>query len=107
MSYFNNKFRRVVFLIVSDDIPWCRRHIPANNVIFSDSKSAGVDLAIMSLCDHAIITVGSFGWWGGWLVSETAGGEVIYYDGYPRPNSEIDAKFVKEDYYPGTWIGIK
>ncbi|XP_060587992.1 uncharacterized protein LOC132743491 [Ruditapes philippinarum] len=65
-------------------------------------KIAWNDLAAMSLCDHMIISVGTFGWWGGWL----AGGSVIYFNGYPKPGSEISKYFVKDDFYPPFWIGI-
>lgn len=83
---------------------WCLKNIKGDNVKYSTIpyNQKGVNLAVISLCDHVIITVGTFGWWGGWL----SGGTVIYYKKFPRPGSELDKKFVPENYYPRKWIGL-
>ncbi|KAL4237996.1 glycosyltransferase 11 [Mactra antiquata] len=104
MEIFKQKFTDITFVVLSNDIVWCKKYITdeRNKVVFSPFPSPGHDLAIMSQCDHVIISVGTFGWWGGWL----AGGTVVYYSGYPLPGSDIDQYFVKSDYYPHEWIGI-
>jgi galactoside 2-L-fucosyltransferase 1/2 len=52
-------------------------------------KSAGVDLALLSLADHSILTYGTFGMWGALL----AGGDVIMPDKYSvtKEQAEIAA----------------
>ncbi|XP_053396315.1 galactoside alpha-(1,2)-fucosyltransferase 2-like [Mercenaria mercenaria] len=104
MDLYSTKYRNITFFVFSNDIAWCKGHLLdlGHEVIFSTYNHPGYDLAIMSLCDHMIISVGTFGWWGGWL----AGGSVVYFNGYPKPGSEISKYFIKEDFYPSDWIGI-
>ena len=104
MDYYRSRHSDTTFVVFSNDMSWCKDNIHDNHnkVIFSPYQQPGYDLALMSLCDHMIISVGTFGWWGGWL----AGGDVIYFQGYPRPGSEIDKYFFKEDFYPPTWTGL-
>jgi hypothetical protein len=55
------------FIVCSDDIEWCKKHITGNNVFYSDSNNSYIDMAIMYLCDHNIVANSSFSWWGAWL----------------------------------------
>lgn len=104
MELFREQYNNAFFVVVSDDIKWCRENIVARDVIFSDFKEPVIDLAIMTLCDHMIITVGTFGWWGAWL---GRGGKVIYLKDFPLVGSWLDAfGMYKEDYYPLDWVGL-
>ena len=103
MGFFSKKYTRVVFLIVSDNPDWVKLNIAANRtdaVVFDGT--AAMDMCILSLCNHTIMSIGSYGWWGGYL----AGGTTIYFAGHPRPRTFISKIFRKEDYYPPTWIGM-
>lgn len=55
------------FLVVSDDIEWCKRKFKGENFYFTQDESPIVDLYIQSLCAHNIISNSSFSWWGAWL----------------------------------------
>ena len=56
------------FLIISDDIPYCKSIFPeSNNLKFSTGKSDLVDLCLMTLTDHNIISNSSYSWWGAYL----------------------------------------
>ncbi|KAL3871028.1 hypothetical protein ACJMK2_039052 [Sinanodonta woodiana] len=104
MTYFREKYSSIVFIIVSDDISWCKENIKINyDKVFSKFDDPMVDMAMLSVCDHMIITSGTFGWWGAWL----AGGDVVYFKGFPRPGSEIDQGMCHDDYYPPQWIGME
>ena len=61
------------------------------------------DLAILASCNHSIFAVGTFGWWGAWL----AGGQVVYYNGFPplRPKC-FTRKQVQKEYYLPQWHPI-
>ena len=106
MKYFERSLTRSnnLFVIVSDDMTWCRSNLYGfqSHIVFSDVNSDVVDLAILSLCDHSITTVGTYSWWAGWL----AGGKTIYYSHFPRPYSELSVKFRRADYFPPHWIGL-
>jgi len=70
MAYFNKCNRPIQFIVMSEDMDWCRKNIIGNNVIYLDGAQSPVeDLAVASLCDHAIITIGTFGSWVGWFAN--------------------------------------
>ena len=100
MNYFTINHSPVQFIIVSEDKDWCRLHLKRNDTVISPFHLIPVDFAVLTLCDHVIITSGTFGWWGGWLSS----GTVIYYRDFPRPNSWLATQINKDDYYPPHWI---
>ncbi|KAK3611847.1 hypothetical protein CHS0354_040521 [Potamilus streckersoni] len=82
MNYFREKYNDTFFIVVSDGMSWCKENIQGNNdTAFSNFTNPGTDMALLSVCDHVIITSGTFGWWGAWL----AGGEVVYFKGFPKP----------------------
>jgi hypothetical protein len=70
MSYFNTGIEIVgkdsFFVIFTDDKKWCSKnfkHLP--NIIMDNTNE--IDLRLMSLCDHNIISNSSYSWWGSWL----------------------------------------
>lgn len=78
MDYFRKRYRNPKFIVVSDDKAFCRR-IFANQsdvLVTPDSFRPGDDLAIMARSDHAIISLGTYGWWGAMLLRNLHG-EVI------------------------------
>ena len=103
MEFYRQRCRRVLFVVSSNGMWWSRTNIRGPDVIFTPFKEAILDMAVMSLCDHMIITSGTFSWWSGWL----AGGKVVYLSDYPRPGLALATRFVlREHYYPPEWIGI-
>jgi len=102
MSYFTDCLERVQFVILSDDMRWSRKYLSKPNVVFADGHSAAVDLAIASLCDHGVVTIGSFGWWAAWLTN----GVVITNKDVPRPRSSLSKRVHREDYYKPEWIAL-
>ena len=75
MKNFKKKFsKKVVFLLITDDIQWCQKNLPGRKDLFlvSDPEmsvidSIGHDLAIMSLCQHSIVSRGTFSRWARFL----------------------------------------
>jgi hypothetical protein len=55
------------------------------DVVFFERQSIGIDMAAISLCDHAIISASTFAWWGAYLIK--------------NPNRKILA--------PSYWAGFK
>ncbi|ELU00373.1 hypothetical protein CAPTEDRAFT_192469 [Capitella teleta] len=103
-----------VFIVSSDDIEWCQKQlINITNIVFLTKKSdplhsltlprdIGTDFAVLSLCQHSIMTVGTFGWWGAYL----AGGHVVYYKDDVRMFSKLWNNSHHEDYFPPRWVGL-
>ena len=103
MNFFRQRYKNVQFVICSNDLDWCKNNIFGDDVIFSNFTEAILDMAVMSLCDHMVITAGSFSWWGGFL----SRGTVVYLKDFAVIPPEFVANSTfKEDYYPTEWIGI-
>jgi len=109
LGYFVERFARIQFIVASNDIPWCRKHIRSStwdrdrvNITFSAGHSAGQDLALLASCNHSVITTGTYSWWAAWLVN----GITVYYADFPRRGSSLSNRSRVEEYYPPNWIGI-
>ena len=70
--------------------------------IYSPGVSSERDLALMSYCNHTIMTVGTFGWWAGYL----AGGITVYYKDFPAPGGNLERWFSRDDFFPPEWVGL-
>lgn len=99
INLFNDK--EYNFLIISDDIPYCKQiFMESENIKFSNGTSDFVDLCIMSLVHHNIISNSSFSWWGAYL-NQNINKRVI------APNNWFkDKSIITSDLYPSTWITI-
>lgn len=109
MAHFTGRYKRVQFLTFSDDVEWTKKSIkedlvtPTNssvNVTHVSGHSGGQDMAIMSMCDHVIMTTGTYGWWAAWL----AKGITVYYGNWPRNGSGLEKQFKRDDFFPPYWI---
>lgn len=90
------------FLIVSDDIKWCKEVIQSdNNVFFSEGHHYYVDLCLLTKCQHSIIGNSTFAWWGAWANSNP-NKKVIAPSKWFKPHTGIDAS----DLYCNGWIVI-
>ena len=103
MDFFRSGFKRVQFVVLSDDIRWCQENIRGRgDVVYSTGNAPVVDWAIASLCDHAIITIGTFGFWVAWF----ADGITITPRGFPAPNSWLAKVLHREDFYKPEWLAM-
>lgn len=87
-EYYHNaleesKSEKMVKLVFSDDIQWCRDNLKLDKVIFIDGNSNIEDMYLMSLCKNNIIANSSFSWWGAYL------------------NGDVDKKVIA----PKIWFG--
>jgi|TARA_R110000796_G_scaffold117085_1_gene229721 hypothetical protein len=70
MEYYSKAmghFSDCKFIIVSDDILWCKANFVGDNFIFIDDNDDYIDLYIMAMCTHNIIANSSFSWWGAYM----------------------------------------
>jgi len=56
-----------VFLVLSDDIEWCKSELVDDRFVFVENNEDHIDFYLMTLCKNAIIANSSFSWWGAWL----------------------------------------
>ncbi|XP_041355995.1 galactoside alpha-(1,2)-fucosyltransferase 2-like [Gigantopelta aegis] len=103
MTYMRRRYGNVTFLLASDDVKWCReKFAKSHDVIVIDKGDAAVDMATMSLCDHMIMTVGTYSWWTAWLIN----GHTVYFKDYPNPGKTISRGFKKEDHFLPGWVPL-
>ena len=100
MKYFTRKYHDVLFIVCSDDLDWSRQNIYGEHVAFVKDNPPEIDLALLSLSDDVIMSLGTFGWWAGWL----AGGEVIYFKDWFLPESYMHDIQNGVDHFPPSWI---
>jgi hypothetical protein len=70
IDIINEKINNPNFFIFSDDIVWCKNMFKGNNFNFIDwnkKTDSYIDMQLMSLCNHNIISNSSFSYWGAWL----------------------------------------
>ncbi len=107
MDYFRKKYSNVHFIVCSDDILRAMQtlHFLADqrDVSYSHATDPLLDLTILSQCNHTIMTVGTFGWWGAWL----ANGETVYYKYQNIPGSALDVRENNADLFPPSWIPME
>ena len=103
MNWFRHQHKDARFVVVSNDQQWCKDNIHGEDVFFSTFTEPILDMAILSLCNHTVMSTGTFSWWGAWL----AGGTVVYCSDFPRPGSLLATKVLfRKDFYPPSWIGM-
>jgi len=92
------------FLVISDDIEWCKKHFKGKNFYFADNKNTPLeDLFLQTLCENNIISNSTFSWWGAWL-NENSNKIVIV----PSPWFSKTLAFNRtDDLIPESWIKIK
>jgi len=102
MKYFTDCLERVQFVVLSDDPEWCRANIKGTDVVYSRGHSPIVDMAIASLCNHTIMTIGTYGWWLAWF----ANGVTITQKDIPKKGSPLSRRLSRADHYKPDWIGL-
>jgi len=107
ISYFRKAIKLVgeeqPFLVVSNDVEWCKKKFRGSNFYFAENETAVVDLYLQSMCINNIISNSSFSWWGAWL-NENEGKMVIC----PAPWFGISARHLDvSTLIPDGWIRLK
>jgi len=105
INYYKNAINYFIhdnptFIIFSDDIAWCKEHFVGDNFIFIEGETDVVDLYLMSMCKHAIISNSTFGWWGAWLI-QNQNKVVVYPNVWFGPGH---ASLNTWDIFPVNWI---
>lgn len=92
MEMFRNKYPRTVFVYVSDDISWGREKIKKRvktkdfyiagslqdeKMAQNPGLAAGIDLALLSACNHTITSYGTYSFWAGFLAGGGKGERII------------------------------
>ncbi|XP_062588189.1 galactoside alpha-(1,2)-fucosyltransferase 2-like [Saccostrea cucullata] len=107
ITYFRKRFQNVLFILSSDEIWWPIKVLESEtDIYYVRGNSAAEDMALLSLANHTIMSVGTYGWWIGWITR----GITVYYKHIFVPGSEFAKEFrnnsIEDFIYPG-WIGME
>ncbi|XP_002942536.3 galactoside 2-alpha-L-fucosyltransferase 2 [Xenopus tropicalis] len=107
MDYFRAKYENPLFIITSNGMDWCKENIDnsTGDVHFTGDGKEGSpirDFSLLAHCNHTIMSIGTFGFWAGYLV----GGETVYLANFSLPESHSYKTFQFETFYLPDWIGI-
>ncbi|KAK6167453.1 hypothetical protein SNE40_021478 [Patella caerulea] len=104
-KYMESKYSNITYFVCSNDLAWTNDVLKGQtDAIMVPMGPAHVDLALLSLMDHMIMTVGTYGFWASWFVN----GTTIYYKDFTKPGSPFGNQFDKDhfDTIPPSWIGL-
>ncbi|XP_048646558.1 galactoside 2-alpha-L-fucosyltransferase SEC1-like [Marmota marmota marmota] len=107
LDWFRARYRSPLFVVTSDDMAWCRQSIDSSrgDVVFAGNGLQGSpakDFALLTQCNHSIITVGTFGIWAAYLT----GGDTVYLANFTLPNSPFHMVFKPQAAFLPEWVGI-
>ncbi|KAI0220988.1 Galactoside 2-alpha-L-fucosyltransferase 2, partial [Lamellibrachia satsuma] len=93
VAFFNRLFNnKTMFIVCSDDVKWSKvNFITERPTVFSVGHSAEVDFAILSRCNHSILSIGTFGRWSAIM----AGGVTVYHKVGSPTDVPLDAAYRK------------
>lgn len=106
MKYYKNAINylgsKKCYLVLSDDIEWCKTKFKGENFIFSENENPVVDLYLQSMCTNNIISNSSFSWWGAWLNNNPDKIVVTPKQWYGKQLNYLNLK----DMLPDDWIRL-
>ena len=84
------------FYLFSDNKEWCNKNLDLpNKIVTINTCSDMKDFAALASCNNFILSVGTFGWWGAMLSTNT--NKLVV---YPKKYKD----FINDDFYPKEWI---
>ena len=79
LTYYRERFPDALFIVCSDDLNYVAKQMKAkqnDDIVIAGNRDIGDpgrDMALLSACNHSVVTVGTYGFWGAYL----AGGTVL------------------------------
>jgi hypothetical protein len=105
LRYFRNAMKHIPegnkFLIISDDIDWCRKKFRGPQFAFVDDEPPLIDLYLQTFCQNNIISNSTFAWWGAWL--NPAKDKIVV---YPKRWFGAFKTADTRDLFPENWISV-
>ncbi|GAV03065.1 hypothetical protein RvY_13547 [Ramazzottius varieornatus] len=100
VSYFTRYYPNVLFVVASNDISYCPKLFQGSFVFIATVNPPEVDMALLTLMDHLILSVGTFGWWSAYLKDAI---EIWFYKTWYKSGSGVENEYVSRDYFLPTW----
>ncbi|XP_058530270.1 galactoside alpha-(1,2)-fucosyltransferase 2 [Ochotona princeps] len=107
LGWFRARYPDAIFVVTSNGMAWCRENIDTSrgDVVFAGDGVEGSptkDFALLTQCNHTVMTIGTFGIWAAYL----AGGDTVYLANYTLPDSPFHLIFKPEAAFLPEWVGI-
>ena len=104
ISYFRSNYTgRAIFIVVTEDLPWCHANLPHDKDVFFVPRRPFVEhFTLLTLCNHTVMSFGTFSYWAAWL----AGGDVTYFTNWIQPGASFVPYYFKEQRFPVSWAGL-
>ncbi|XP_038170232.1 galactoside alpha-(1,2)-fucosyltransferase 1 [Arvicola amphibius] len=107
MDWFRARHKDPIFVVTSNGMKWCLENIDTSrgDVVFAGNgqeSTPGKDFALLTQCNHTIMTIGTFGFWAAYL----AGGDTVYLANFTLPDSEFLKIFRPKAAFLPEWVGI-
>ncbi|XP_052081324.1 galactoside alpha-(1,2)-fucosyltransferase 1-like isoform X2 [Mytilus californianus] len=103
VNYYAQKYEAVLFIVISDGMSWSMKNMPSHvPVEYISLGKRELDMATVVACDHTIMTIGTFGWWIGYLT----GGDVVYVKNAAAKGSRFEKILNFKDHFYPHWIGL-
>lgn len=99
----SERVKNPVYFVFSDDVEWTKQHIQTGfptEYIGQGPEINYMDLELMRLCKHHILSNSTFGWWGAWLSSHSRSGVTI------APTKWTQKGVDTRDLIPEYWIKL-
>ncbi|CAL4104061.1 unnamed protein product, partial [Meganyctiphanes norvegica] len=100
-EYYKNKYKDAFFIISTDDQDYVNQEFKLykDDIILTPGMSPQVDMALLTACNHSVITLGTYSFWTGYLT----GGEVLY----PDLNFTNKKYYFAKPFYEGVRLYFK
>ncbi|OWA49921.1 putative Galactoside [Hypsibius exemplaris] len=93
-----------VYIVCTNDAEWARANLQLPNMYLVEDQQPEVDLAVLSMTDHLVLSTGTFSFFIGYLSDAQT---VIYYSRWPEPGSEFAAMTNLPDFWLPEWIALE
>ena len=110
INYFTEKFNNIHFLVFSNNVESIQQWFKHKDYTIITNNIDYIDLGIMSLCKHNIITHSTFSWWGAYLNNNPDKIVIFPKDalkismGSLYPNIVFEQRF--NEFYMPNWISF-
>mgnify|MGYP001487744647 FL=1 len=64
------KVKKPLFIILGDDSSYLKKAFQESNELIISENSIELDLSIMTLCSHGVLSASTFSWWGAFYVRD-------------------------------------
>ena len=93
-----------VYVVCTNDVAWALDNLQFPNMYFVEGQSAEVDLAVLSMTDHLILSTGTYSFFTGYLSNAQY---VIYYARWPEPGTDFAKMTHLKDFWLPEWIALE